>query len=82
MKLHPLACAFAERWTGWNREPLTLLAFVPVMLALIAVGAALGQTQLFLLIITTALSIDASLTGRMGLLKQAQAAGEVEMEDF
>lgn len=70
------ACQFAEWWTGWNRKPVTILLFVPLCLAFIAIGAAAGKTTLFLLIVTTALSIDASLTGRMNLLKQAQASGE------
>lgn len=77
MNLHDLACAVSERMTAFNRHPLTILLFTPVCLAFIAAGWLAGHVSLFLLILTTALSIDASLSGRMSLLKISQAAGEV-----
>lgn len=76
MKLQAIACAFAEAWTSANRKPMVILLFVPVCAVLIAVGWLFDSLELLLLIVTTALSIDASLTGRMGLLKQAQASGD------
>ncbi|MGV0964182.1 MAG: hypothetical protein ACOYBT_09860 [Polynucleobacter sp.] len=77
MTLHGLACAYAERLTAFNRAPITILLFAPISLAFIAAGWATGRASLFLLILTTALSIDASLTARMTQLKQGQEAGEV-----
>lgn len=74
--MRDVACAFAEWWTRLNRNPVTLLLFVPVCAALVVAGWLLDSIELFLLIITTTLSIDASLTGRMGLLKQAQQTGD------
>lgn len=74
------ACAFAEWWTNWNRKPLTILLFVPCCAAFIAAGWVGGEASLFLLIVTTALSIDASLSARMVMLKQAQDAGDEPVE--
>ncbi len=75
--VHRLACTIAERWTRINRAPVTILLFIPFCLAFIAIGWACDSVELFLLILTTALSIDASLEGRLVLLKQGQATGEV-----
>lgn len=70
------ACAFAAWWTSWNRKPLTILLFVPCALAFIGAGWLGGQVQLFLLILTTALSVDASLSARMVMLTQAKQDGD------
>ena len=70
------ACAFAAWWTELNRKPLTILLFVPCSLAFIGAGWLAGHASLFLLILTTVLSVDASLSARMVMLTQAQQNGE------
>ena len=70
------ACIFADWWTAINRKAIMILIFTPACAAFIGIGAVFGQTQLFLLIVTTVLSVDSSLGARMVMLKQAQSDGD------
>lgn len=74
--MNAAACAFAAWWTGWNRKPLTIVLFVPAWALFIAAGWMLGHADRALLIVTTWLSIDASLSARMVMLTQARQTGE------
>jgi hypothetical protein len=74
--LKKFAVAFATKWMCLNRHPFAIVAFIPGCAAFIAAGWAMGQVQMFLLVLTTVLSVDASLEARMVMLKQAQDNGE------
>ena len=73
-----LACAVTTWWTGINREPIGIIVFIVGCAAFIAIGCAIGKTTLFLLIITTALSVDSSLMGRLVAFQQGKDSGEIE----
>lgn len=70
-----VARTFAHWWMCLNQHPVTIILFTPMCLAFILIGWMLGQTQMFLLILTTALSVDASLEARMVMLKQDEDNG-------
>lgn len=72
-----IACTISDLLTRINRHPLTCLLFVPVCAAVIFLGWMAGQVQLTLLALTTLLSIDASWTNRLTMLRLAQDNGEV-----
>lgn len=72
-----IACSISDALTRFNRHPLVCLLFVPACSAVIFFGWTIGQLQLTLLALTTLLSIDASWTNRLTMLKQGQDNGEV-----
>lgn len=77
-QLTSLACSISDTLTRVNRHPLTCLLFVPACALVIVLGWMIGQLQLTLLALTTFLSIDASWTNRLTMLKLGQDNGEVQ----
>lgn len=76
--LHNIACSVSDRLTRFNRHPITCLLFVPLCVSVIFFGWIMGQVELVLLSLTTLLSVDASWTNRLTMLKQGQDNGEIE----
>ena len=68
MSGHDLACWMAARLRAFNGNPLTIVLLVPLCAAFLAVGWWLGKVELFLLILTTVLSVDGSLAARVTTL--------------
>lgn len=77
MTLHNVACTVSDALTRFNRHPITCLLFVPLCAAVILMGWFMGSIELVLLSLTTLLSIDASWTNRLTMLKQGQDNGEI-----
>lgn len=72
-RLTSVACTISDRLTRVNRHPLMCLLFVPTCAAIIFFGWSVGQVQLTLLSLTTLLSIDASWTNRLTMLKMGDS---------
>jgi len=77
MALHTVACSVSDALTRFNRHPITCLLFVPTCATIIFFGWLSGATELVLLSLTTLLSVDASWTNRLTMLKQGQDNGEI-----
>lgn len=77
-RLTSIACTISDVLTRVNRHPLMCLLFVPGCAAVIFFGWTAGATELTLLSLTTLLSIDASWTNRLTMLKLGQDNGEVK----
>ncbi len=78
MSLQHIACRVSDALTRVNRHPVTCLLFVPGCALVVTLGHLAGQLELTLLALTTVLSVDASWTNRLTMLKLGQDAGEVE----
>lgn len=76
--LHDVACIVSDTLTRFNRHPITCLLFVPICAGVVITGYIIGQVELILLSLTTVLSVDASWTNRLTMLKQGQDNGEIE----
>lgn len=76
--LHNIACTVSDMLTRFNRHPITCLLFVPLCAVVILFGWMVDQVELVLLSLTTLLSIDASWTNRLTMLKLGQDNGEVK----
>lgn len=75
--LHDIACTVSDALTRFNRHPITCLLFVPSCAGVVLFGYLIDQIELVLLSLTTLLSIDASWTNRLTMLKQGQDNGEI-----
>lgn len=78
MTLHDIACRIADPVMRFNRNPLTIILFVPASIAFLVGGWMIGEFESALLVLTTGLSVDASLMSRLVALKQARDAGDVD----
>ena len=65
MSAHTLVCWIADTLKAINGSPITIVLILPLCLLFIGIGVYLDRLTDFLLILTTALSIDASLSSRV-----------------
>lgn len=79
--MYRIACVISAHVTAFLRHPFFVLLFPGACGVFVAAGWIFDQLQLYLLILTTVLSVLASWQASMMLLRQAQDAGEIDRGD-